>query len=206
MLSIKRQYNKGAGVITCAFVVWLLIPSPLSAGKAAPKKFGDEYVGSETCQTCHEDIYNNLQKSAHTVVDKADLPGWKGHACEACHGAGAEHAGSADATKIQNPAKLTAERTDKICLSCHLNTSKHSERIQSSHMRDTVPCTTCHKIHDNGPVGLVSRQAEAVNALCTNCHLDVKAQFAKPFRHKVPENEMKCIDCHNPHGLSLIHI
>ena len=39
-----------------------------------------------------------------------------------------------------------------------------------------------------------------VNALCTGCHLDVKAQFAKPFRHKVPENEMTCVACHNPHG------
>jgi DmsE family decaheme c-type cytochrome len=200
MPSTKRQYNKGAGFITCAFVVWLLIPASLIAGKAAPKKFDDKYAGSETCQTCHEDIYNNLQKSAHTVVDKTDLVGWKGHGCESCHGSGAEHAGSADASKIQNPAKLTAERTDKICLSCHLNTAKHSERIQSSHMKDTVSCTVCHTIHANGPAGLVPRNPMEVNALCEKCHLDVKAQFAKPYRHKIPENEMKCVDCHNPHG------
>jgi DmsE family decaheme c-type cytochrome len=200
MLSTDKRYNKGAGIIACAFAVWLLVPAPSQAGKPVVKKFGDEYVGSETCQTCHEDLYNNLQKSAHTVVDKTDLLGWKGHACESCHGPGAEHAGSADATKIQNPAKLTAERTDKICLTCHLNTAKHSDRITSSHMKDTVSCTACHMIHGNGPAGLVARGAAQVNALCTNCHLDVKAQFSKPFRHKIPENEMSCVDCHNPHG------
>lgn len=200
MPSTNHKYNKGAGAVACAFVVYLLFPSLLGAAKPPAKKFGDEYVGSETCQTCHEDIYNNLLKSAHTVVETTNADGWKGHACESCHGPGAEHAGSADPTKILDPAKLTAERTDKICLGCHQNTAKHSDRIESSHMKDTVSCVACHTVHGNGPQGLVARGAPAVNALCTGCHLDVKAQFAKPFRHKIPENEMSCVDCHNPHG------
>jgi DmsE family decaheme c-type cytochrome len=167
---------------------------------SAPKKFGDDYVGSQTCQTCHEDTWNSYQKSAHAVVETDARDGWKNHACESCHGPGAKHAGSALAEDIRNPAKLTAGQTDKICLNCHLNTSKQSERIQSSHMKDTVSCIVCHSVHANGPAGLVPRAASKVNALCTGCHLDVKAQFAKPFRHKVPEDQMICVDCHNPHG------
>lgn len=195
--SLLRRY--------CLFLAvaaqFCLLAEVARAGKPpVPKKFGDEYVGSETCQTCHEDLFNNLKKSAHTTVDREERIGWKGHACESCHGPGAEHAGSADATKIINPAKQTAERTDKICLSCHLNTSKQSERIESSHMKDAVSCTTCHMVHANGPAGLVARSAAQINAQCTDCHLDVKSQFTKPFRHKIPENEMTCVDCHNPHG------
>lgn len=173
-----------------------------SAAGSGPKKFGDEYAGSQTCQTCHEDIWNNYRKSAHTFVESDARGGWNEHGCESCHGPGAKHAGSADAADIRNPKKLAAEQTDKICLNCHLNTSKHSERIQSSHVKDTVSCVTCHSMHANGPAGLVARGAQQVNALCESCHLNVRAQFAKPYRHKIPENEMACVDCHNPHGSS----
>jgi DmsE family decaheme c-type cytochrome len=46
----------------------------------------------------------------------------------------------------------------------------------------------------------VARKAEAVNELCEGCHLNVRAQFQRPFHHKVPEDAMSCVDCHNPHG------
>jgi DmsE family decaheme c-type cytochrome len=194
------------GSVTCAFA--LLIFHPAAAvgqkhtGKTPEKKWGDEYVGSQACGACHEDIYNNLLKTAHVAVENQSAVGWKDHACESCHGPGAKHAGSADAADIRNPAKLTAQQTDGICLTCHLNTAKNSERIQSSHMKDLVPCTTCHSVHGTAPGSLVARTAPQINAQCTECHLDVKAQFAKPFRHKIPENEMTCADCHSPHGTS----
>jgi DmsE family decaheme c-type cytochrome len=171
------------------------------AGKApAPKTFGAEYAGSETCEACHEDIFHSVAQSPHKIVDTDAAEGFKGHVCESCHGPGADHAGSADATKILNPAKLTAQRTDRICLTCHLNQTTHDGRIESSHMKDAVSCTSCHKIHSNGPVGLAARTQVQINTLCSSCHLSVMAQFQKPFGHKVPENSMTCVDCHNPHG------
>jgi DmsE family decaheme c-type cytochrome len=36
--------------------------------------------------------------------------------------------------------------------------------------------------------------------LCIGCHTETKAQFSKPFHHKVLEGTMKCSDCHNAHG------
>ena len=36
--------------------------------------------------------------------------------------------------------------------------------------------------------------------LCISCHSETKAQFSRPFHHKVLEGLMKCSDCHNPHG------
>src|SRR3954463_16342887 len=45
-----------------------------------------EYVGSETCQACHEDIHAAFQKDPHAVVDLDKKRGRATHACESCHG------------------------------------------------------------------------------------------------------------------------
>jgi hypothetical protein len=63
------------------------------------------YVGAEVCKTCHEDLYNQWNDSAHfvTTIDsetgRAERPGVA--RCEACHGPGKEHVeGGGDVTKI----------------------------------------------------------------------------------------------------------
>ena len=158
------------------------------------------YVGSEACQACHEDIYNAFSKSPHHLVDADKKRGFKGQACESCHGPAQKHIESTLATDIRNPGKLTAALADKICMTCHLNQPTHVGRLQSSHAKDQVACTTCHKVHANGPNGLVDRKPTAVNELCEGCHRNVWAQFQRPNHHKVPEGAMTCVDCHNPHG------
>jgi DmsE family decaheme c-type cytochrome len=158
------------------------------------------YVGSSTCQACHEDIFNALAKSPHHIVEIDKRRGWEGKACEACHGPGQKHAESVSADDIRNPSKLAAAATDKICLSCHLNTPTHVGRLQSSHAKDGVACTSCHKVHADGGAHLVERKPQAINAQCSACHLTAAAQFQRPFHHKVPEGAMSCVDCHNPHG------
>jgi len=158
------------------------------------------YAGSQACQVCHEDIFNAFQKSPHGEVEADQRRGFKGRACESCHGPGAKHAESAAAADIRNPGKLAAAAADKVCLSCHLNQPTQVGRLESSHMKDQVSCTACHKIHANGPRGVVARTAPEINKLCASCHLDVWAQFQKPFHHRLPEEAMSCVDCHNPHG------
>ncbi|HTQ58324.1 MAG TPA: DmsE family decaheme c-type cytochrome [Bryobacteraceae bacterium] len=157
------------------------------------------YVGSQTCQPCHEDIYNAIQKSPHGQVD-TQKHRWEHEACESCHGPGSKHADSAEASAIVNPAKLTAARTDRICLNCHLNQPTHIGRPESVHARNQVACTACHSVHGHGPNGLVPRKAAAVNELCAGCHTAVWAEFQRPFKHRLPEGAMSCVDCHNPHG------
>lgn len=158
------------------------------------------YAGSELCGVCHEDIYNAFQKSAHHEVESDKRRGFEKRACESCHGPGEKHAESADATLIRNPANLAAAAADKICLGCHLNQPTHIGRLESSHMKDQVSCTTCHKVHANGPNGLVVRKPSAINQQCASCHINVWAQFQRPNHHKLPEGAMSCVDCHNPHG------
>jgi DmsE family decaheme c-type cytochrome len=159
-----------------------------------------QYAGSDACAVCHEDISNSYKKSPHRVVEADTKRGYAGHGCEMCHGEGSKHAESADATAIKNPAKLTATAADKICLTCHLNQPTHVGRLQSSHAKDAVACTTCHKMHANGPDGLVDRKMTAINQQCSSCHLSQWAQFQKANHHKLPEGAMSCVDCHNPHG------
>ncbi len=111
-----------------------------------------------------------------------------------------KHTESASADDIRNPAKLTAAAADKICLSCHLNQPTHIGRLQSSHAKDQVSCTACHKVHGDGPTRLVARKASAINEQCRTCHVGAWTQFQKPFHHRLPEGAMSCVDCHNPHG------
>lgn len=36
--------------------------------------------------------------------------------------------------------------------------------------------------------------------ICYNCHKAQQVQVKMPSHHPIPENKMKCSDCHNPHG------
>lgn len=175
-------------------------PAKPAAEKPAADNKPAEYVGTATCQGCHEDIYNAFQKNPHEVVETDKKRGFETKACESCHGPGSKHAESMQAGDIINPAKQKPATTDKICLTCHLNQPTHVGRINSSHAKNQVSCTSCHAIHKNGPRGLVARRQADVNAQCASCHKDVWASFQRPYRHRLPEGAMSCVDCHNPHG------
>jgi DmsE family decaheme c-type cytochrome len=173
---------------------------PAAAQPTGQAPFPPGYAGLETCEACHEDIAKAFAKSPHNIVETDKKRGFAGRACESCHGPGEAHAESADPTKIRNPANLAAAAADKLCLTCHLNTPTHVGRLESSHAKDQVACTTCHKMHSNGGADLVVRAPNAINQLCSGCHQSVWAQFQRPNHHKLPEGAMSCVDCHNPHG------
>ncbi len=159
------------------------------------------YAGSDSCSTCHEDISKAFQKNPHHVVESVGKGGWKGMACEACHGPGAKHAETATPEEIRNPAKLAVEQADRLCLKCHLNETTHVGRISSGHAKNQVACVECHSVH-KGQDQLRPSKAEAINKQCARCHLSAWAQFQKPYHHRLPEGAMSCVDCHNPHGSS----
>jgi DmsE family decaheme c-type cytochrome len=178
-------------------VLWLAFATIVMAQDTSPPS---PYAGSEACATCHEDISTAFASSPHHAVEMDKKRGWLGRSCESCHGPGQKHLESTAAADIRNPSKLAAGAADKLCLSCHLHQPTHVGRLQSSHAKDQVSCTACHKVHASGPAGLVARKASAINELCASCHLNAQAQFRKPFHHRLPEEAMSCVDCHNPHG------
>jgi DmsE family decaheme c-type cytochrome len=170
-------------------------PAPAVASSAKAT-----YVGSEVCETCHEDIGKALAKTPHEAIETGKKYGFVGQACESCHGPGSNHIASASAADIRNPAKLPAAETDRTCLTCHRNAPTHAGRLESSHANNQVSCTACHTVHGSTPDSLVARKPVEINAQCASCHEAEMASFQQPFKHRVPEGAMTCVDCHNPHG------
>jgi len=166
---------------------------------AEPAKPAD-YVGSDTCKVCHEEIYNNFQKTPHFAVETGARKGWEQKSCESCHGPGSKHAESVSADDIRNPAKLPAGQVDRTCLGCHLNQRTSGGRIATGHAKDQVACTTCHFVHGAGGAKLVEHKKSEINAKCASCHVCQWAAFNRPYKHRLPEGAMSCVDCHNPHA------
>lgn len=184
------------------FVSPLLWSGQAATEKAAAPPAAEQpatYTGSQACQTCHEDIYNAFQKNPHHVVETSKGKGWSEKACESCHGPGSKHAESVAAADMRNPARLSPAAADKACLTCHLNRPTHAGRIQGGHGKNQVACTGCHSIH-RGPEAMVRRKTASINEQCASCHVSVWAQFQRPFKHRLPEGGMSCVDCHNAHG------
>lgn len=160
----------------------------------APQSASD-FVGSETCTTCHTAESKTFESNPHTKL--ALEHGNKGVTCESCHGAGKAHVESGgDKTKIFSPANATAKQSDATCLRCHEDA--HPNFLRSEHGKANVSCVNCHSVHaSQAPEHLLKVSQPQ---LCFQCHSDIKPQFAMPFHHKVDEGLMKCSDCHDTHG------
>ncbi|HET7440521.1 MAG TPA: DmsE family decaheme c-type cytochrome [Terriglobales bacterium] len=194
-------------VITGA--VWLLLPLLLmlapaavarmdESGKSRPAVENDsQYAGSESCRGCHEDLYKQGFKA--TPHSKTTLKGQRG--CESCHGPGAEHvAAGGDTSKIITFKKLSKEEANARCLSCHSANSEQEHFRNSAHATNDVGCLDCHSPHHakQEQALLVTNQPQ----LCYQCHTAEKAEFARPYHHRVNEGFVRCADCHNVHGSS----
>jgi DmsE family decaheme c-type cytochrome len=165
-------------------------PAVTQAKEAAP---GD-FVGSDTCATCHDEVAKKFASNPHTKM--VLMHGSNGATCENCHGAGKAHVeGGGDITKIFDPAKASANEVDATCLKCH--SSAHPDFMRAPHAKANVGCTSCHDIHGSKEDKLLKA---AQPTLCFQCHTDEKPQFDMPFHHKVNEGLVKCTDCHDVHG------
>jgi DmsE family decaheme c-type cytochrome len=171
-------------------------PEQEKAASEGPKT----YAGSEICQGCHEDIFKAFQRNRHHSVEVDKKRGWSEKACEACHGPASKHVESMSAADIVNPSKIPAKEADRDCLKCHYNQPTHLGRIQGGHGRNEVACVSCHSIHKPEPASIVNAKPSRLNELCTQCHANTWAQFQRPYKHRLPEGAMSCVDCHNPHG------
>jgi len=190
-------------------LLFLIVPSgraqEKSGAPATPTQANKpaELVGSQMCQTCHEDMFNAFTKNPHYIIETDKKRGWESSACESCHGPGGKHAESVSPADIRQPAKLKTQDADRVCLTCHQNQTTHTGRINSSHAKNQVGCTACHAIHKNGPMNLVARKPVEINKQCATCHTAVWASFQKPHAHRLSQGAMSCVDCHNPHGTAL---
>ena len=173
-----------------------------SGPKSAVSATKSGYVGAETCKGCHEQQFKQLEGTQHfkTTFEKGRGEAW--HGCESCHGPGSAHVeGGGDKTKIVTFQGMSQKDISARCMTCHETNAEHMNFDRSTHNKAGVGCTTCHSIHKakESEYLLVNKQTD----LCYSCHGQVKADFAKPFRHRVNEGLVTCSDCHNAHGSSI---
>lgn len=123
--------------------------------------------------------------------------------CESCHGPGGEHTGRVRRGQSRAPmpnfgpnASADVHTQNQACLNCHQgDTGAHW--AGSEHAAAELSCANCHQVHQQSDP---KRQAQTQNARCGSCHLDVKADSFRPFTHPLRSGNMRCSDCHTPHG------
>ena len=192
-------------------LVWILAlvaPLPALAGpQAAAAGNASDYVGEETCKSCHEDMptkgfYKTFETSPHfvTTMDQKKGPEW--HGCEACHGPGKAHVeGGGDKTKIFTFKDASAKDVSARCLRCHEYGEEHANFGRSVHLQNNVSCVDCHSPHHPKERQYLMRAAQP--QLCYGCHQELRQLFNRTFHHRVNEGLVNCTDCHNPHGGNL---
>jgi DmsE family decaheme c-type cytochrome len=175
------------------FAVFLL------AASCGPAFAAGGYVGSAVCRMCHGAIYNAFYKNPHfmSIASGQEPPERTG--CEGCHGPGQEHVNNGGGKDtIVAFSQLSPQQSLDRCLTCHGESLSRAGIRSSEHTLNGMACTSCHSIHAFKRPDHLLRKPQV--ALCYDCHPDVRAQFAMPFKHRVEEGFMSCTDCHNPHG------
>jgi DmsE family decaheme c-type cytochrome len=171
-------------------------PARAAAQSAEPVPAGD-YVGSDTCATCHEAEAKGLTGTQHARAANPRTP-MATHGCESCHGAGKAHVDAGgDASKIVSPSKLLPQRASEICTSCH-DRGTHALWSGSQHDQRNVGCVTCHSVH--APKGEKQIKAASQMELCGTCHKNVVNRQHRFTHMPVREGKVECTSCHNPHG------
>lgn len=168
---------------------------PKSAGGQAPA--AAEYVGEETCLTCHE--AQNYKGTLHAAKFNPRTPA-SSHGCESCHGPGKAHVdGGGDKTKIVNPKTLTPQAASATCTTCH-DRAKHALWDGSQHDQRNLGCLSCHSVHT--PAGPKQIKARTEMELCGTCHKNITNKQQRFNHMPVREEKMSCSSCHNVHGSS----
>jgi DmsE family decaheme c-type cytochrome len=167
-----------------------------STGASDPQS--SDYAGAESCKSCHEEVYNSWEKSAHWQQTYKE-GGIAKHGCEDCHGPAASHVSDpTDTSTLFLFEKASAKEIDAHCLECHAGGTQHMNAINSVHAKNDVSCIACHSPHHGKESDFLLLKSQP--ELCYTCHLAKRAEFDMPFHHRVNEGLVQCTDCHNPHG------
>ncbi len=189
-------------------VVGWLMAAP--AGADTPKRPAvaatqpADYVGAETCLTCHEDKGRGLEGTPHARARDPRSPA-AAHGCETCHGPGKAHVdGGGDKAQIKVFSALAPRAVSDTCTTCH-NRSEHAEWSGSAHDSRNLSCVTCHSVHAAKSERAQLKTVKQTET-CAQCHRDKVAKLARSGHMPVREGKMECTSCHNPHGSTNVRL
>lgn len=211
-MQMKKWYRQVLGPILALMLLFLLRPvvdaqqqqqshaqSNQQQSNVQPGTQSTQYLGSDACIACHEDIYKkHFENTPHFKTTMG-----KGHGCESCHGPGSQHVeGGGDISKIVSFKNLSRQEASSQCLSCHAANLKQGHFSSSSHASNDIGCLDCHSPHHAKEPQYLLIEKEPTQ--CYSCHTTAKAEFARPYHHRVDEGLINCSDCHNVHGTTTL--
>jgi DmsE family decaheme c-type cytochrome len=94
---------------------------------------------------------------------------------------------------MTNPSAVAATVEAHLCATCHQNAHQQNMLEKNVHVTNDVNCSSCHKLHGNTRNALLESDEPD---LCLGCHTSVAGQFARPYRHPVNDEIVKCSECH----------
>lgn len=178
------------GVVSCASLS--ASSGPIKLPGSIP---GAEYVGMETCASCHEEELRYYKHDPHAsvmvVADGGEGEDVAAEGCEACHGPGSLHA-----ENDGKPGTILRDSVDR-CFACHLDVQaqfklQHHHPVEEGRMT----CADCHGAHGKDARATVGAALQRGDERCFKCHKEQKGPFV--FEHEAMREG--CQVCHNPHG------
>ena len=223
---MTKGYKVGILIVVLAAVVVGCVELKRSAPIISQKKyermiagrFDAEYVGTGNClSSCHaHDEIRAAFESSTMGVQLSRESGLPIVDCESCHGPGSLAIKGLSKQVVEENSKkgiktecnyktlidiknLPAPAKSLICLKCHTANATFNlhEWNAGVHAVNDVSCSDCHRIHQGPDLKLKPRETAG---MCFKCHEDIAASFRLPSHHPVPEGQIFCFDCHNPHG------
>jgi predicted CXXCH cytochrome family protein len=189
-----RSHWRFATLIVSLFVAAILIScATVTRTVVAPPAIpGAEFVGSESCAQCHENITRDFPTATHAKLRASGTNAFN-MGCEACHGPGSIHneTGGARATII-NPKK-----SPETCFNCHLD--KRGEFNLPHHhpvLEGKMNCADCHNPHKSHAIIAGGTSLMGENETCFQCHTVQRG----PYVYEHEASREGCLICHKPHG------
>ncbi len=199
---VNLEYSLGSGHLGITYLYKIgryLFESPVAwyaptdrydmkPGLAPMRQMPPPLPMESNCMRCH------MSATQHSVTDSVNafegLPFLHaGITCEECHGDTAQHVLTGGKADVLNPIKLSAERRDSVCISCHLEGDVKVEKAGKSAV-DFRP---------GDPIGDYLTYFVRAGENMTVRGVSEVEQLSQSTCKRMSGDSMSCMSCHDPH-------
>ncbi len=200
-----------AGVVVVPLLVAISCSTVNRTVVQLPNYPGATYIGSEQCDTCHDNLYKDFATADHARL-MAQGTNALDAGCESCHGPCSTHAESGGDTKPPyiftsgraetgsygvHLAVEPARSEETVCYTCHADV-RGQFNLPNHHPvpEGRMTCSDCHDPHKGSILAGGGTSLLSENEMCLRCHPAQQGPFV--FEHEAVREG--CTTCHNPHG------